>query len=88
MENFVNRKRTNENKRLITILNQNGNVMEAEISEVPENVIEQGTPITAEFFNQVNQKVEAAKDVTSRVTALENKFASVSYDTTSDTYIF
>lgn len=87
---FTDRKRKNENKRLITILNQNGNVMEAEISEAPGNIEIQGTPVTAAILNDFEQKVEAAKDITERVNNIEKKsiFTKVSYDQTTDTFIF
>lgn len=87
---FTDRKRKNENKRLITILNQNGNVMEAEISEAPGNIEIQGTAVTAAILNDFEQKVEAAKDITERVNNIEKKsiFTKVSYDQTTDTFVF
>ena len=76
---FSDRKRTNPNRRKIEIVQQEGNVMIADITEEPGNVTLEGTPITAEIMTEIAQNAETAVNVAGRVKTLEDDFGNM-YD--------
>ena len=86
--NFTDRKRTNPNRRRIEIISQNANIIVADIVEEPNNVVQEGTPLTAATMNEIASKAESAENVANRVSAVESKVANFSYDTSTNTYIF
>ena len=86
--NFTDRKRTNPNRRRIEIISQNANIIVADIVEEPNNVVQEGTPLTAATMNEIASKAESAENVANRVSAVESKVANFSYDASTNTYIF
>ena len=84
--NFVDRKRTNPNRRRIEIISQNANTIVADIVEEPNNVVQEGTPLTAATMNELASKAETAENVANRVSALESKVGT--YDTVTNTFVF
>ncbi len=73
---FQDRKRTNNNRRRIEIVSEEGNIIIADITDVEDNVTQQGTAITAEVMNEIYSMAVAAKNVA-------NKVETVQYDSSN-----